>query len=442
MAILPALLAVRLAIALTLGASTDPAILQHALVLDPANAAIEHRLGMAIFYSESSTDREAALEHLRRAAGLAPRGALYWSDLASACESMHDAACADEAVGRSLKASPMTPRLYWSAANYDLRAGRRSEALGTFRHLLKLDPGYADATFRVCLQMLGSSEVIEQGILATDRNPHVSMAFVNLASAMGDDDSAFAEWQRLVSADYANHAEEAGPATNGAAPLRLAQVEPYLDRLIDSGRESESVEVWSDLERLGVVRTPGESTGEGARSSRGSARESELVFNGGFEEKPLNGGFDWRYKPEPFVSVSRSSTTHSGEYSLRIEFTGDRNQEYEPAFEVVPVQPDRSYMLSAFVRSESMRSDTGPRLRVREFECGSAPCLDAASADVTSTTPWHATTLDFTTGPRTHFVRLSIWRPRSRGYPAEISGVVWLDDVSIIARPTEAAARR
>lgn len=439
--ILPTLEAARLAIALTLGASTDPTTLQHALELDPASAEIHHRLGMVLFYSDALAGRGAALDHLRRATELSPHEALYWSDLASACEASHVVPCVDGAVERALGASPMTPRLYWSAANYDLRAARQDEALGNFRRLLELDPTYAQAVFRVCLRMLGTPEIVERGILATNRNPHVSVAFVNLVSSLGEDDSAYAEWRHLESADYADRAEEAG-ALADSVPLSLAEVEPYLDRLIDAGRETEAVAVWSDLERLGVVRAPEPASSEDTASPAVAAREPQLVFNAGFESNPLNMGFDWRFNPEPFVSVALSNEAHSGAHSLRIEFTGDRNQEYEPIFEIVPVEPGRSYALSVFVRSQSITSDTGPRLRVRDLQCASAPCLDTSSADVASTTPWHATSLDFTAGPQTRFVRLSIWRPRSRGYPAEISGVLWVDDVSIVERPLEASARR
>ena len=440
-AILPALEAARLAVALTLGASTDPVALQHALALDPASAEIEHRLGMVLFYADSTLDHDAALQHLHRATELSPAEALYWSDLASACESVHDVRCADNAVTRSLKAGPMTPRLYWSAANYDLRAGRQDGARKTFRGLLELDSGYDRAVFGVCVQMLGMPDAVAEGILATNRNPHVSMTFVKLASGLGDDDSAYKEWQHLASADYTDHAQGPGPAA-GSAPLSLAEVNPYLDHLIQSGRQGEAVEVWSDLERSGVVTDTDRARRTDGGSPAETASESQRIFNGGFERDPLNAGFDWRYNPEPFVLVSRPNAAHSGVRSLRIEFTGDRNQEYEPVFEIVPVEPGHSYALSAFVRSQSITSDTGPRLRVRDLNCATGLCLDASSADVTSTTPWHATSLDFTTGPQTRFVRLSIWRPRSRGYPAEISGVIWVDDVSIVTRPLEASAQQ
>lgn len=445
-AMLPAFEAARIATAVTLSGSADPATLQRALAIDPGNDEIEHRLGMALFYSDGSADRRSGLDHLRRATELNPREALYWSDLAAACEASRDASCASDAVARALAASPMTPRLYWSAANYDLRAGRESDALANFRHLLELDPAYAASVFQTCLRVFGTPTDIEQGILATNRNPHVSMAFINLVSGVGDAADAYAEWRRL-SADYADDAGDnkknaaEGDKTDGegSAPLNLAEVEPYLDRLISSGREHEAISVWTGLQRLSVIRGSGPRLRSEAQSSAPSGLVNELVFNGGFERVPLNAGFDWRLNPEPFVSIALSKESHAGSHAVRIELSGDRNQEYEPLFEIVPVRPGRSYVLSAFVRSQAITSDTGPQLRVRDLACSSTPCLDVSTPDVISTTPWHAIRATFTASPETRYVRLSIWRPKSRGYPSEIGGVLWVDDVSIVEQPLEAS---
>jgi len=46
--------------------------------------------------------------------------------------------------------------------------------------------------------------------------------------------------------------------------------------------------------------------------------------------------------------------------------------------------------------------------------------------------------MGFTTGPESRFLRLSVARARSRGYPSEIGGVFWVDDVSIVEQPNDA----
>ena len=83
------------------------------------------------------------------------------------------------------------------------------------------------------------------------------------------------------------------------------------------------------------------------------------------------------------------------------------------------------------MRSQEITSDSGPRLRVIDLEC--LTCLDAATTAAIGTTAWHKEELTFLTGPATHLIRLSIWRPRSRVFPMEISGDFWLRAVTMRA---------
>src|SRR5207244_5031922 len=115
-----------------------------------------------------------------------------------------------------------------------------------------------------------------------------------------------------------------------------------------------------------------------------------------------------------------------------------RNEEYEPVFQYVPVLPNRSYVLSAYVRSEEITSDSGPRLRVADAACES--CLNASGDGTVATTSWHPVKLSFTTTPSTMVVKVSVWRPRGQTYPMTISGKFWLDSVSLEAEMPESTA--
>ena len=107
-------------------------------------------------------------------------------------------------------------------------------------------------------------------------------------------------------------------------------------------------------------------------------------------------------------------------------------------YQIVPVAPNRTYALTAYVRSEGLTSDSGPRLRVLDAACFT--CLNAATEKTVGTTPWHPLTLPFVTAAQTEAVRLSVWRPRSRTFPAEISGRFWVDAVSL--RAVDSAGER
>ena len=405
--------------------SNDLIKLDRAVASDPDNPALRHRLGMVRLYEASPDQASEGLSELRRATKLGPNEALYWSDLASACESSRDIPCASGAMARALALSPLTPRLYWSAGNYYLRQDQQDTALSLFHRLLQLDPEYALPTFQVCLHWLGNAQLIDNELLGSNPNPALALALVDFLSARGYDGDAYAAWRQL--ADRAAQAGAASPA------LWISSVSAYLNHIIDLGREREATAVWRDLERLRVIQAPDSLPAVGASESP-SRQEANLVFNGGFESEPLNYGFDWRYQAQPFVSAGLSTTgPHGGAACLRIEFTAPRNDECEPLYQVVAVAPNQDYEVSAFVRTEEINSGSGPRLRVVDPFCFN--CLHVDAEAPLEAASWRPVRLQFATGPATQWVKLSIWRPRSRAYPSEIKGVFWLDDVRLAPAP-------
>lgn len=396
---------IRIAIATSLGESSKLSELRRALILDPANPKLHHRLGMIYSYSLEEINPAEAVKYLRRATELSPYEALYWLSLASACDSMGDTVCADQALERALSLSPMTPRLHWITANHYLRTDRTDKALPHFQRLLELSPEYAWPTFRLCLRAMDDPEVIFQEVLPLGKDPKLRLVYVNFLSAHGKADFAARVWARTIA---------------NSSPFPVSFAEPYLQRLLDLGRYQEAMSVWQDLERLGIVKKPA------------TEDQDSLIFNGDFEQVPLNAGFDWRYRELPFVSVDfPDSGAYRGDRCLRLDFTVSRNDESEAVYQFVPVVPYQAYLLTAYTRSDNITSDSGPRLRVLDLACPS--CLNIASETTVGTTPWHPVSLKFSTGAQTQVVRLSVWRPRSRTFPTEITGVFWLDAVSLKA---------
>ena len=176
--------------------------------------------------------------------------------------------------------------------------------------------------------------------------------------------------------------------------------------------------MWVDLQKLGTLKCP-----------QGS--HNNLVFNGDFEQAPLNAGFDWRRTDQmTYLAVDFAAPgAYHGAQCLRVDFTVKRNEQFEPAYQIVPVLPNRTYKLEAYVRSEDITSDTGPYLRVSDPQRLSFE--EVMTGTTIGTTGWHAVQLSFSTGPETQTVRVSIWRPRGRTFPMEISGSFWVDSVSL-----------
>jgi tetratricopeptide (TPR) repeat protein len=388
-----------------------PTVGRWLLALDADDPRLQNRLGQAY----RDIDPAESLRHLRRATQLSPHSRLYWSDLESACESMADTECIDQAGERLLKLCPMAPSYHWLAAQSSLRTNQLDRALAEFRRLLELDPTYAAATWS-SLQPVEKPDPIFQKVLADSADVQLKVGYVNFLSDQGDNDTAYRIWKLTV----------ANPR-----PFPFTSASPYLERLIALGRIEEAVNVWQDLKRLGIVKRYEANEVATRPETKALLNEKDnLIFNGDFEQSPMNAGFDWRASPQTFLAVDFSAPgAYHGAHCLRVDFTVSRNDEYEPAYQIVPVLPHHAYTLQAYIRSEDITSDTGPCLRVSDTQQPSFP--DAISDTTVGTTPWHPLRLSFSTGPQTRAVRLSFWRPRSRVFPTEISGTCWLDAVSL-----------
>ena len=396
-------LAIRTAIAARLSESLAPSDLRRALSLDPGNPVIYNRLGVAFSFLQEQSIPSDGLPYLRRAVQLNPDETISWLNLASACESTGDLPCADEAFSHALAASPMVPRIQWTVANYYLRTERPAEARARFRRLLSMGPEYSLATFQTCFRAFPDMELLVREVLPEGKDPTPRLALINFLCSQGEVDNAQRVWAL---------------AMKEASPPSFLAVRPFLASLIQSGKFGEAWTVWQDLIRTGVVSQP-------------PTRNSEnLVYNGDFEQVPLNGGFDWMYREQPYLAVDvQSLGSPDGGRCLRLDFTVSQNQEYEPVQEFVAVMPRQSYTISGYVRAQDITSDSGPRLRVVDAAC--PHCLEVSTESVVGTRDWSPTSVTFTTGAETRFVRLSVWRPRSRTYPMEISGNFWLDRIML-----------
>jgi hypothetical protein len=396
----------RVAYVSILAESVEPVTLRHAIALDPLNPELHHRLGMALQDSPSDADRTESLKQLRLATELDPYTARYWSDLAWVCEFSGDTACETEGVLRAVKLRPMMPQVRWVAANSLLRAGQKEAAMDQFRRLLELDPSYAPQTFHLCLGSLGNPQLILENVVPRGKDPTLMLAYLNILSRSemdGADELARQVWVETV-----------GEGT--AFPL--ASAAPYIEHLLSFGQVREAQSAWRDLETLGVI------------GSRGNIDPNNLVFNGDFESVPVNTGFDWRNPQTQYLALDFSDpTAHSGKSSLRVDFTVSRNEGYFALYQFVPVVPNQAYLLSAFVRSQDITSDSGPRLQVADPIHSTGP--NVMSESTTGTTPWHQISLDFCTRADTTLLQISLMRVRGRTFPTEITGSFWLDSVSL-----------
>ncbi len=392
----------RVALAATWGDSVEPAPIERALRLDSANPELHFNLGTSLLWGETS-DPPAAVRELRLATTLNPNAARYWSALGKACFTTGDAACADQAFERATELAPSKPRFAWEAAVNAAVTSRPETAIAHLNRFVKLQPENARQAFDLLLRAFHDSDLIWRGVVRDSSALRVQLAFLEF----------------LVESSRVDDANQYWPEVSRAHPaIPAAAAKSFVERLLGAGRYREAGDVWK---RLQFANADSDS----ARSA-----PNNLVFNGGFEQEPLNGGFDWRYQPQTYVGVDFADRgAHTGSHALRVDFTVPANSDYEPVYQLVSVVPGQTYAFTGYARSDRITSDSGPRLRVSDPQCST--CLNAFSDGVTGTTDWHALEVRFVAPPTAEVVRVSVWRPRSRSFPQEISGQFWLDDVTL-----------
>jgi tetratricopeptide (TPR) repeat protein len=386
--------------------------LQKALRQDPGNPDLVHRMGWVYAYSPADTNLPEAVKYFRQAVELNSRRWDFWSDLGTACDFVGDTACSDKAFERAGVLNPMTPAVRWAQGNHYLLTNRYEEAFPYFRRLLDMDPQYLEATFERCLRATQDPQAIYKEVIPHGKDPSARFAFLIFLTTSADYENALRIWGQMIS----------GPDRS----LSLSMVKPFLDFLLDHNQIQDAARVWEDLQRAGVVPPAPPSP------------SANLLYDGSFEGPLLNTGFAWRMNDSPDLVFDFSDpSAYQGAKCLRIDFAVGRNADYELLNQIVRIKPNTQYQLTAYVRSDNLTSDSGPRLRVVEMGCGD--CGARTSEPTVGTTPWHPLNVEFTTQPQTQAVRISFWRPQNQPYPSDITGTVWLDDVTL--RPVEASGR-
>jgi len=394
---------IRIAGSEALAASMKLRNLERAASLWPGNPEFHYRIAILGFNLIDYRDADESLRQARLATDLGPLWVRYWAQLAWACGAAGDASCADAAMERISRLAPMDPEAVSLTANYFLMSGKPALALKQFGHLLQIDASRRQDVFRICEAAHYPTAQLQR--VFTEAGPETIVAYISYLAGAGKPEVARDLWKSLV--DDASHDK---------FPLTIKLANPYIDRLLQSGDGQQVENVRLDLLNLHLLSS------------------ESPVFNGGFEQPPSNAGFDWRTTGERYPAVDfQAGSAHSGGHSLRVDFAVPRNDAYLLAYQLLPLQPNSRYRLTAYVRSENITSDNGPRLQIYDPSCRG--CLDVATESTVGTTPWHPIRVQFSTGPETRLGRLEIVRMPGQYFPRDITGTFWLDDVTLEREP-------
>jgi tetratricopeptide (TPR) repeat protein len=374
-----------------LASSEQPGAIRLATALDPWDAGYRDRLGSYFIFSEQRPD--LAIPQYESAVILNPHAAEYWLDLASAYASTGAGDRQEQALERALEVDPNTPLVSREVANAFLVRGDLQKAFKIYRYLLQNDPWQIEPTLQICWHATHNIETMSAVLPPT---PNVYFAFLKLLIDEGNTEAAEGIWSRLVALQQ---------------PLDPQLVRPYLEYLIAQHNVDHAQAAWNDLARIDPSFRP----------HRTSA--ANLVVNGGFEERLVNMGFDWRFENHPHVTLALNEERfHGGSRSLSITFDGEAVVDTGLS-QFIAVDPNTRYSFSAYVSTEDIFAAHGPQFVISDAYTKNPLLL---TEELFGTTAWKKVSGAFTTGPSTDLVLLKIMRVADAG---RITGRAWVDDI-------------
>jgi tetratricopeptide (TPR) repeat protein len=390
---------------------------QRAVQLEPGNAENWYLLGHYLRLDLEHPDPEGAVRALKMSLSLDPGSARAWLELASLYEDEGSLDASREAFSRAKVAYPRSAEVAWQYGNFLLRANEMQTAIPEIYQAVLQDPSLG-------LPAFSTLQKFEPDIDAVLDLPHIPSVYLDILWGSyyeGRTDMTLRVWSLLY--ELRNTMPQS-TVPEGHFQHTRETLFSLVDKLILKGPISEVQRVWDEV--LTFLHIPGPNDPPGS-----------LVWDGGFETDITGGGFSWRMPPPGSVVRYSRNIKHSGMRSLQVRFDGKRNVDFHDVCQFVLVSPEVNYDLSAWLRTDTLTTNSGIFLRLN------TPFNDAVGAttpQVTGTIPWTRFNIEWKAARDVHIAQICLVRLQSQKLDNRISGSVWLDDVTLVPRSGRQAA--
>lgn len=182
-------------------------------------------------------------------------------------------------------------------------------------------------------------------------------------------------------------------------------IDKYIEFLINNDLFNEAYSIWIE----GVS----------------DANSDNLIWNGDFEFDIENSGFNWRIRSLSEVDISIDTENFfTGNKSLKIEFNGKKNINFNHIKKHIPIDEGSNYSLSYTYSSKDITTKSGV---FWELRCNDNKLL-AKSDMIVGSSKWVKNKIEFSTGKDCKGMSLILKRIPIRKLDSKISGTVWFDD--------------
>jgi hypothetical protein len=344
---------------------------------------------------EHSTSAEKVLlnENAVRADPATPS---RWCDLAEAYQDAGKGLQAEAAMDRAVQLGGSLPPILMRAVNLSFRQGDHAAVMRRAARVLDLVGVYDDLVFVTYRRMgLSVSDVLSHGLPETGR---AYESYFRHLLRNQDTEGVGLSWAALGEKNFQT-VELCGSC---------------IDYLIKLQLYDKSAQAWAGCKEL-------QETPNG---------ENPYLYNGKFERDFSGVAFDWRIRPIEGVSVRRDADPRGDGFSLRLDFSGERNLVYRHVQQLAYLPAGR-YRLRTTARVDGLTTDRGVYLAINDVDTG-REC--ARTEELRGTGDWWELSAEFAVPEDSALMRVSVCRDESLRIDSKISGTVWLDDVVLEKR--------
>jgi tetratricopeptide (TPR) repeat protein len=363
----------------------------------PRDPLTHQALGRVDKRSLDPAAQRRAVQHYEEAARLSPYDYRIWGELGLARQQTEDLDGAEKALRRCVALAPHYAEPRWFLGNFLLRAGRYDEAFAELQRAADGNAEYRPQFFNAVWQVSGQDLNTLQRAAGPTPGARADLAQFLLSQQRAD--AALNVWNSLQPQEKQQFA---------------ALGESMLRGFIEAQKYHAAVTV-----------------AQGLAAAPDAAPVVGSITNGGFEDAPRNGPFDWQANSVAQVQTGTDTARkHSGNNSLRVNFKVTKNLDWANVGQLVAVAAGGRYRLEFFVRTDSLKSAGPPVVRV----------LDAGTGQVLASSPplgqgtnkdWQPVSVPFAARGEGVIIRLT---RETCGNEATcpIFGTIWFDDFKLV----------
>lgn len=374
--------------------------LEKVIRLTPSNPDPYYRLALFHEWNIKNIDLKQSLHFLKKAIEHNPLEQQYWIQLAKILFRIGEKEASGKALEKAVSVFPTGYQGRWVSGNLLLQQGAVEKAITHFSYILTHYPNQGYLVYEILRKAFNDPDFVFEKIVPKDSAS--TSQYLAYLYEIGDKESAQKVWQKKVLLGHRASRDET---------IR------HIEFLIGRGDLSEAFVIWKA--RLGQ---------EGLPLSAGG----NLITNGGFEKDTiLGGGFDWKMSQVAGAEVSFDpSNAFEGGRSLKIAFNGKENVDFHHVSQYVALKPDTDYMLKAQVKTREVTTKSGLKLEIS----GVGPTFHGASEALVGDNGWKELMVTFRTPAQAQGGSVRIRREKIDKFDRFISGVVWIDNVSLKER--------